>query len=396
MKTLMIIGAGYGQLPAILKAKEMGLKVIALDKNPNAMGMNLADVALAIDVVDKEGAIQAAKKYNADGVMTMQTDLPVPTIGAVVDALGLKGSGLKTANDCSNKIMTRQLFDGKNIPQPKFRVVSNIKETRIAAEEIGYPCIVKAPDSSGSRGVTKAESPGDIQQAFDEAKKYARIDQILVEEYIDGIEIGAQTFSLNGKCELVLLHNDQLSNPPYMIPVGHSFPITGFTEEEQRKVNADIAKAVEALRITDGPSNVDLIVDKNDNTVKIIEIGARIGATCLPELVDYYTGLDWVAATIKTALGEKPDLQIKKSQPVTAFILEAPKDGRLKKFNIPNHISEHSYVKEVEITALIGEEVSILRKGTDRIGKIVVTGESVEQANELALKFIDDIQIEVE
>lgn len=384
----MIIGAGFGQIPAIKKAKELGLKVIALDKNPNAMGMNLADVALAIDVVDKEGAIQAAKKYNADGVMTMQTDLPVPTIGAVVDALGLKGSGLKTANDCSNKIMTRQLFDGKNIPQPKFRVVSNIKETRIAAEEIGYPCIVKAPDSSGSRGVTKAESQGDLQQAFAEAKKYARIDQILVEEYIDGIEIGAQTFSLNGKCELVLLHNDQLSNPPYMIPVGHSFPITGFTEEEQRKVNADIAKAVEALRITDGPSNVDLIIDKKDKKVKIIEIGARIGATCLPELVKYYTGIDWVEATIKTALNEKPNLIPQTARPVAALILQAPHNGIFDSYAL-NINEENHNLAEFEVTAQKGESVSVLEKGTDRIGKVICFGPSVAEAEKNCIKVAD-------
>jgi len=109
----MIVGAGFGQLPAILKAKQMGLKVITIDKNPNAPGMQKADVSLEIDVIDKEKAIQAARDHKIDGIMTMQSDLPMPTIGAVVDALKLAGVSYDVANTCSNKIKTRQLFGYK-------------------------------------------------------------------------------------------------------------------------------------------------------------------------------------------------------------------------------------------------------------------------------------------
>ena len=52
MKRLMIIGAGFGQLPAISKAKDMGLYTIAVDRDPNAIGMKYADIALPIDVID--------------------------------------------------------------------------------------------------------------------------------------------------------------------------------------------------------------------------------------------------------------------------------------------------------------------------------------------------------
>src|SRR5690606_9400813 len=113
-------------------------------------------------------------------------------------------------------------------------------------------------------------------------------------------EFGAQTFSINGRCESVLLHNDTLSTPPYMIPIGHSFPFSKMDKSQKVQVIEDIKQAVIALGIADGPANVDLILDKRTNRVKIIEIGARIGATCLPELVRYHTGIDWVAETIKS------------------------------------------------------------------------------------------------
>ena len=394
MKSLMIIGAGFGQIPAILKAKEMGLKVIALDKNPNAIGMRYADTALNIDVIDFDGAINAAKKHNIDGVMTMQSDLPVPTVGAINDALNLCGISLHVANNCSNKIQTRFLFKDKKIPQPLFEVVETLEEANNAVKKIGYPCIFKAPDSSGSRGVVKVCSDFEIEKAFNESKKYTNKNLILVEEFIDGHEIGAQAFSINGKCIKVLLHNDIISRPPYMIPIGHSFPIE-LNNEEKIKAEKSVAEAIDALGISNGPSNVDLILDKNNN-VKIIEVGARIGATCLPELVEHFTGIDWVKATIQISVGEETELKEVKQNAVAAFIIESPKDGVFKGVEIPEMFINKVEILEMEVTAKVGDFVSILRKGTDRIGKIIVSHENARKAEELAEYIKNNIVIHVQ
>src|SRR5690606_20522239 len=189
-------------------------------------------------------------------------------------------------------------------------------------------------DSSGSRGVIKVNSIEEVSAAFTEALSFSRGEEILVEEFIEGLEFGAQTFSVEGHCELVLLHNDTMSNPPYMIPIGHSFPFEQISEDKCINAIEDIKKAVESLGINDGPANVDLILDKKNNKVKVIEVGARIGATCLPELVKYHTGIDWVEATIKSALGEKVNLAIQKEEPVAAIIIESPNDGLYQGYEI--------------------------------------------------------------
>lgn len=391
----MVIGAGFGQLPAIKKAKEMGLTVIAIDRNPDAMGMKYADYAYTVDVVDVNEAIKIAKKHKIDGVMTMQTDLPIPTVGAVIDSLNLKGSGLEIAEKCSNKIKTRLAFKEASVPQPHFIVVKNYDEAVKAADRIGYPCIIKSADSSGSRGVTKVKNKNEIENALKEAFKYTQLEDVLVEEYISGKEIGAQGFSINGKCESVLVHNDTLSNPPYMIPIGHSFPIEGFTSEELKRIQRDIKTAVDTLGISDGPTNIDLIVDSKDNTVKIIEIGARIGATCLPELVKYHTGIDWVEAAINIAINETPNLKFKQNKPVAALILQAPKTGIYKAYETSFDKEEFDVI-EFEVTAKPGEEVSVLKKGTDRIGKVLCFGETVEQAEKNALRAAKSVTFKID
>ena len=252
-RNFLIIGAGFGQLPAISAAQKLGLRTIAVDCDFDAPGMQLAEIALPVDVLDVANILQIANKHSVCGVMTMQSDIGVPTVGAVVDALGLPGSGRDVANRCSNKILTRKAFARHGVPQPRFAIAGSVQEAVEAASQIGFPCVVKAPDSSGSRGVVRVDSIAEVTDAFLEAKRFTRGDLVLVEEFITGLEIGAQAFCIDGRCHIVLIHDDELSVPPFMIPVAHSFPST-LTSNQQSKAELAISACVEALGITDGPS----------------------------------------------------------------------------------------------------------------------------------------------
>jgi len=394
MKKILIIGAGFGQLPAIHKAKELGIETICIDRNPNAIGFNHCDHKYEIDVVDFEGALAIAEKHKIDGVITMQSDLPVPTIGYLNDKLNLKGVSQEVAKTCSNKVLTRKKLALEKCNQPKFEIITTIQEAYNKIELIGYPCVIKAPDSSGSRGIVKVNKIEDIPFAFEEANSYTNGKEIIIEEYISGLEFGAQTFSINGKCEIVLLHNDMMSPPPFMIPIGHSLPFNKLNKTEINNAIEDIKKAVNAVGIKDGPANIDLILDETNNKIKVIEIGARIGATCLPELVTYNIGKDWVEMTILNAIGKKIDTKIIENNPVAAIIIESPKNGVFKGYI--NNIIDTQNLLEVEVTAKIGDHVSKLKKGTDRIGKIVVKNTDVELAEQLAIKLRNEIIINVE
>jgi biotin carboxylase len=394
VKKILIIGAGYGQLPAIEAARQLGWTSIVVDRNGLAPGMARADLAYEVDIVDIAGVVKLARELGVDGVMTMQSDIGVPTVGAVVDALGLPGVGEMVGRRCSNKIETRRCFAEAGVPQPEFRVVRTLDEAEDAARDLGFPCVVKAPASSGSRGVVKASLIEDVPAAFDEAMRYAPGGELLVEGYVRGRELGAQSFSVGGRCQLVLPHNDTLSKPPYMVPTGHSFPVE-LDEPAQRKLEQAVAACVEALGIHTGPANIDLIVDETGEA-QILEVGARIGATCLPELVRCFTGIDWVRETLRAAVGEAPDLTIQHVQPCAAEILQSQVDGRLLASTVPAELLSHPDVLEVEVTAVPGDMVSRLRKGTDRIGKVLVKGHSAHEAEVLALQVCAQIHFDVE
>ncbi len=374
----MVVGGGYGQIPAILEAKQLNHEVVVVDRNALAPGMSYAHMAFKIDVKDHHSVLKIASKMGIDGIMTMQSDLPVQTVAKVVEALDLHGVSKKTAMACCNKILTRKLLQKHAIPQPRFEVVDTLDSAYIAALEIGLPFIVKPPDSSGSRGVSKVVDMGELLHAYHKGMKYSQYGELLIEEFISGIEKGAQTFSVAGQCIKVLIHNDTLCLPPYMVPTGHSFPATLLPAMKQR-IEEICIRTLDALGLQHGPANIDFIVNPKAGP-KIIEVGARIGATCLPELVYHHTGVNWVREAVKASLGDDVNLHETTEQPCAATILESPIDGVLKEIFIPDNIYSDPDILDFEVTSNIGDQVLKLTKGTDRIGKLIVAGSSSRSA----------------
>ena len=91
-KKIMILGASILQLPAIQKAKEMCLQVIAVDMDPNAVGFKEEGVIKeVISTIDIPAVVECAKKHKIDGVMTLASDMPMRTVAAVSKELGLVG-----------------------------------------------------------------------------------------------------------------------------------------------------------------------------------------------------------------------------------------------------------------------------------------------------------------
>ena len=129
----------------------------------------------------------------------------------------------------------------------------------------------------------------------------------------------------------------------------------------------------------------------------IIEIGARVGATCLLELTSRHTGLDWTNLIIKSCLGKLNHLLVAERNPCAAQILQSPKDGKLVDINFNLDLKKFSnFDPDVEITAKIGQNVSLLRKGTDRIGKVVVSADSLNNAESICNEIISKIEFKVE
>ncbi len=82
---------------------------------------------------------------------------------------------------CTNKVYLTELLARHDIPTPRTRIVHREDRER-AADGIGFPCIVKQPDSSSSLGVFKADDPEALRQLLD--RLLASSDLVLVQEFV--------------------------------------------------------------------------------------------------------------------------------------------------------------------------------------------------------------------
>jgi biotin carboxylase len=122
-KRIMILGASILQVPAITKAKEMGLEVVAVDMDKNAVGFRDADICLPISTIDVPMVVEAAKEYHVNGVMTLASDMPMRTVAAVAKDAVLVGIDAETAVNATNKAVMRQIL-GSMVSNTEFFKVS--------------------------------------------------------------------------------------------------------------------------------------------------------------------------------------------------------------------------------------------------------------------------------
>lgn len=400
MKKIMILGASILQLPAIRKAKEMGLQVITVDMDENAIGFKEEGIICeVISTIDSEKILEAAKKHNIDGIMTLASDMPMRSVAIVAKEMGLVGITEQTALNATNKAEMRQCLKESGVPIPQFFRVSSKEEYE---EAIDYfktsklKCIVKPADNSGSRGVDLLSDLSDeelISRAYEYSKSYSRGGDIVVEEYMEGLEVSVETLSVDGECHIIQITDKLTTGAPYFVEMGHSEP-SAQPEDIKVRISEVASAAVKAIGIENGPSHTEIKVTKDGP--KIVELGARLGGDNITtHLVPLSTGVDMVECCIKIALGEKPDLE-RKCELGSAIRYFKTEKGIITNIIGIEDAKKLYGVMQVSIVHGIGEKVSEIKNSIDRIGFVIAQGENAVNAVEICEDALRKIKFEVE
>lgn len=390
----MILGAGIYQVPLIKKAKEMGFRVVVCSIPGNYPGFTLADKVYYVNTTDKDACLDVARKENIVAVCTTGTDVALPTLGYIVDTLGLKGPSEHSALLSSNKKLMKEAFIHNAVTTAPFCKVGNIESCKDAATQIGYPCILKVVDSSGSRGIEVVRSESDIMDAYHRVLPYTKQSYILVEKYLQGEEMGAQALIYNGELIFSMTHSDEVYMGSTGVPIGHSVPYSDSLHEDiEGAIRLEILKAAKALDIDNAAINADFIIV--EGKPHVLEIGARCGATCLAELVGIHFGIDYYTVLIQTALGTLDTNifnNITDKCAVTAMLVTSDHDGVYDGY-VPT--INHTHLVDFTIDCQKGERINRFHIGPDRIGHLIVTGGSCDESKTIANVLLAEVNKEI-
>ena len=386
MPSVLFVGAGRHQCRAILRAQELGLRVVGVDRNPDAAGLQEADVAEAVDFSDVAAVIDVARRHRVDGVLTVSADRAVPIVATVAEALGLPGIGTQTAHLMTHKIAMRRTLADAGVPQPRFAAARDLQSARAALATVGVPAVLKPADSGGQRGVFFIGSEDELDGHLHVALAESLAGEAIVEGFHDGLELNGIVIVRDGE-SIPLTLSDRLRPPGIGFGVGwtHVYPasIYGDVLAEAERI---ALHAVHALGLRDGIAFPQLIVS-DDRSVRVIEVAARIPGGQMADLVRHAVGIDLIEVALRQALGESiPDELVlpKFKQPLAIrFLTSQPGPlpaGRVRSIGSLEPVLAADGVVQAETYLQVGETIRPVRLDGDRRGYVIATADTSVEA----------------
>lgn len=392
MKKLLIIGASILQLPTIKRAKELGYYVGVIDYNPNAIGILHADEYFEISTIDIQGIIEIARRFKPNGIITAATDMPVRSVAAVVNELGLCGISPDTALKATDKGEMIKTFVKHNVASPWFYILNGYDKLKSVCKNLSYPCIIKPIDNAGSRGVVLVNNPSELESSYEYSKSQSRSGTVIIEEYMSGSEVSVEIICINGEPHIIAVTDKLTTGAPYFVEMGHSQQ----SQLEYEKIEAIkrlASDATKAIGIDNGPVHVEIML--TDEGPKMVELGARMGGDCITShLVPLSTGVDMIEATIRLACGENINV-IPKLQKGSAIRYISASAGKVENITGIDEAMAIDGIKEIVLNKNTGDLVTNINSSADRIGFVIAQADTVQDAIRACEVALEKIKVEI-
>ena len=203
---VLMISPGYpGEMPHFTRGlAAAGARVFGLGDQPaEALPARVREVLTAhLGVPDlwDEAAVVERVRREADRVRIDRVEClwePAMILAARLrEALGLPGLTVEQTIAFRDKERMKQVLDAAGIRTPWHRRVRTIEECRAAAEEVGFPLIVKPIAGAGATDTYRIDSRPDLESVL---PRLRRVDEVSVEEFVEGDEFTFDTVCADGR-----------------------------------------------------------------------------------------------------------------------------------------------------------------------------------------------------
>lgn len=375
-KKILVIGAGLAQVDAIKRAKKLGYYVLASDGLPDASGLKCAHESRVIDVKDVEGNLDWARQVGINGVVSYASDVSLPTVLALREALNLPGLGRIPMEVSLDKARQRKIFQQADLSQPGFEIIENQQDLKKAAENIGFPLVIKPVDNSGSRGVTVVDEAGELLLAYSAAIENSKKGLVIIEEFIEGMELTIEGLSINGSHHILAISDKFKPDGTYCVATQLVYP-AAISPEQEKGVIELICTAYDEVEVDNTPTHSEVILTSDGP--KLVEIGCRGGGFYVfTRVIEAASGYDIVGNWTRMCVGDPVDeIKNTKKGVVLGFYAAAP--GRLVSV-IGLEQAQAIEGVETELFYKSGEIIPELKTDGSRTGWMIVCAQSRDEA----------------
>ncbi len=430
--SILILGAGLMQRPAIQAAKSLGCQVVLVDGNPQALCVPEADLFVHLDLKDKEGikelALQLLSQGSLQGVFTAGTDFSA-TVSYVGEACGFSVHSYQAACNASDKALMRSCFQKASVPSPAFTQVASLASQGNQSEAPlqdqlkdllsqndlfhHYPLVVKPVDNMGGRGCRLASSQQELMTAIQDAQAHSRSGRAIVEEYMDGPEFSIDALVYNGTVTICGFADRHIFFPPYFIEMGHTIP-TAICQKDKLALIATFVEGIHALGLTCGAAKADIKLTAKGPMVG--EIAARLSGGYMSGWTYPYSSDFFLTQQAEAiALGREPDRLLECRRPLeglppnlpfTVYEVDSQRycgerawisiPGKVKAIHGLERASACVGVHDVLPRAKKGDMVTFPRNNVEKCGNILAVDTTWEGAASKAQQAVKTIILQLE
>lgn len=391
MKKILILNGTISEIPIIKKAQEMGFYVVTTGNMPELPGHSAADEYIPEDYSDCEAVLRLVRENGIEGIVSCANDFGVITSAYVAENMGWKGHDTyANARLMHHKNEFKDYFLAKGLPTPFYKVFGSPDEAKAYCRDCTYPVVVKASDLTGGKGIRRAENYEEAQSAIDTAFAMSRIKQVLIEQYIEGVQQSIVVFLKDRKIAVTSSSNIYCMKNPYLVQA-ETYPAENFAAVRD-KLHKVMLTMAEDLGLVDGILSFQYIV--KDGVPYVIDMMRRCFGNETLLLADVMTGFPWEEAYIRAALGMSLD-GIVSEAPKASFCghygVMADGEGVLESWSLPEDIAKRTF----KTTVNIPDGGRINNHLTEKIAHIYFTYGDMETMNREITGYNDRILVKL-
>ena len=330
IKKIMIIGSGpivigqaaefdYAGTQACLALKEEGYKVVLVNSNP-------ATIMTDTQIADKVYMEPLTLEYIAKIIRYERPDAIIPGIGGQtglnmtmqlekkgvlkecqVELLGTSSHSIELAED---REMFKELCESINEPTIPSKIAYSIDEMKKAANDIGYPVVLRPAFTLGGTGGGFANNEAELIEIGTNALVQSPVHQVLVEKSVKGYKEIEFEMMRDGTDNVITICGME-NIDPVGVHTGDSIvvaPIMSLTKEDEKMLNDSAIKLIRALKIQGG-CNIQYALNPKTSEYFLIEVNPRVSRSSA--LASKASGYPIAKVTTKIAIGmELKDIAI--------------------------------------------------------------------------------------
>jgi len=386
-RILLIAPYGSYRTAAYVKiAKQLGFDCIVGSTGYHAVSHVAGSTIIKLDLgstdLDLERLQEQHSRTPFQGVIA--TDDSVVEIAAeLAKRLHLPGNSVEAVRRTCRKDLLKNAFLNSTVLSPSgFKVrLDRPFERQISLST--YPCVAKPLNLSASRGVIRADNPGELKGALARIWRLIRREGedkhpiALVEQFISGKEIAVEGLLSNGVLSILAIFDKPIPlNGPYFEETIYVTP-SALSGAEQQEVKQVLSRACQRLELRQGPVHAECRL--NEQGIWIIDIASRsIGGQC-GQLIKAGTGVTLEEMIVRNSVGESTTSKVIEKAVGVMMIPVAGSGGILRRIEGLGNATRVPGVTSVELDARPGQILTPWPEGCAYPGFIFAEADSTDK-----------------